>query len=81
MKPVVRYIDLGFCVPGCPADVVPYDHPNKALNRTWARTSTVLRLVWSPDGPEFETLYTKYVPFPSERDVREVKAGEPAKLS
>ncbi len=81
MKPVVRYIDLGFCVLGCPADVMPYDHPVRWLNRTWVRTTPVASLCWTPDGPEFETRNTRYVPFPSAAEGRQEIKREPARLS
>lgn len=69
MKPIVHYTDLGFCVLGCPADVMPYDHPNRTLNRTWVRTTSVLALCWTPGGPAFETRNTRYVPCPTEPDL------------
>lgn len=81
MKPIVQYIDLGFCVLGCPADVKPYDHPNQALNRTWVRTTHVRALCWTPDGPAFETRNTRYVPYPAEPESRKERRYEPAKLS
>lgn len=81
MKPIVQYIDLGFCVLGCPADVKPYDHPRRELNQVWVRTTNVLAMYWTPDGPAFETRNTRYVPCPTEPEPVQEWTREPAKLS
>ena len=62
-KPLVKYADLGFCVVGCPASVIPLNHPDpRVRNYRWATTSKVQSLTWTPYGPRFETTHSIYVP-------------------
>ena len=60
----VRYIDLGRCVTGEPATVIPLDHPGPGVsNRIWARTSPVQRILKRGSGDvEFWTMNTHYLP-------------------
>lgn len=60
----VRYIDLGHCVIGQPAMVIPLDHPGPGVtNRIWARTSPVRAINRLPNGDiEFWTMNSHYIP-------------------
>lgn len=79
MKQTVKYIDLGFCVVGCPARVVPLNHPHQFVkNREWATTSPVQSLTWTPNGPVFETLNTIYVPVDEDDEHIVLKTDEAA---
>ena len=73
MKQLVKYIDLGFCVVGCQALVMPLNHPSELVeNRVWATTTEVLSLDWTPYGPRFETLNTIYEPI-GDYDAEEIR--------
>lgn len=62
MKPRVRYIDLGSCIEGQPARLIPFDHPNKSLNGQWITTTKVQSIVRQARGPVFQTRNTVYWP-------------------
>lgn len=77
MKPIVQYIDLAFCVVGCPAVVLPFDHPGEYVsNRTWAKTTPVESIDWRSAGPVLETLNTIYVPVESDGESVAAKTNE-----
>ena len=71
----VHYSDLGFCVVGCPADVMPLDHPNVPRGQ-WARTTPIVTMEWTAQGPLFTTRNNLYVPCDPDEAVAKTREME-----
>lgn len=78
-KQRVRYIDLGYCVIGQSAVVLPLDHPSDLVsNRTWAQTSPVVSIIDQANGKVFETRNTVYWPAETDESLPEaLQKGAP----
>jgi hypothetical protein len=78
LKPEVRYVDLGKCAKGEPADVCLHFHPKMRepiLGTMWVKTTPVQRFIRHTfNGPVFETENSIYMPTPDDA-VGEVHAA------
>lgn len=80
MKQRVRYIDLGRCEEGEPAQVIPADHPSSLVqNGKWTTTSPVLKILEQARGPVFETRNTIYHPGDTDESVPAYRMQETSK--